>query len=252
MLKTIYLPYKWLVVPPLFVIFTFIFFIPCVFLSLINPSWGSRFAARPWAKFNMWFTPATIHVSHDDRYERGQSYVVVANHMSQFDIFALYGWLDLDLKWVMKKELRKVPLIGYACYVMGHIFIDRQNREAAVKALQQARRNFRSGTSVLFFPEGTRSHDGRMQAFKKGAFVMAKDLDLPILPITIIGTEKIMPSNTFDLCPGHAQLVIHDPIPVEHVRSFSSEQLMAIAQQRIASALTPELMPLFDVAIAEQ
>jgi len=251
MLRTLYQPYKWLVVPLLFALFTFLLFIPCVLLSIFNPSWGSRFGARPWARLNIWFTPATVRVLYDDRYQRGQSYVVVANHMSQYDIFALYGWLDLDLKWVMKKELRKVPLIGYACYVMGHIFIDRKNRDAAVKALQEAKRNFRSGTSVLFFPEGTRSQEGRMQPFKKGAFVMAKDLDLPILPITIIGTEKIMPSNTFDIYPGHAQLIIHDPIAVEQVRAFSSEQLMALAQQRIASALTPELMPLPGVAVVE-
>lgn len=251
MLKTLYQPYKWLVVPLLFALFTCTLFIPCILLSIVNPSWGSRFAARPWARLNIWFTPATMRVIRDDRYQRGQSYVVVANHMSQYDIFALYGWLDLDLKWVMKKELRKVPLIGYACHAMGHIFIDRKNREAAVKALQDAKRNFRQGTSVLFFPEGTRSPDGRMQTFKKGAFVMAKDLDLPILPITIIGTEKIMPSNTFDIFPGHAQIVIHDPIPVEQVRIARSEQLMAAAQQRIASALTPELMPLPGVAAVE-
>jgi 1-acyl-sn-glycerol-3-phosphate acyltransferase len=251
MLKTLYQPYKWLVVPLFFALFTLTFFIPCVVLSIFNPSWGSRYGARPWARLNIMFTPATVRVFHDDRYQRGQSYVVVANHISQYDIFALYGWLDLDLKWVMKKELRKVPLIGYACYAMGHIFIDRKNREEAVKALQEAKRNFRRGTSVLFFPEGTRSQDGRMQPFKKGAFVMAKDLDLPILPITIIGTGKIMPSNTFDICPGHAQLLIHDPIPVEQVRTFSTEQVMAIAQQRIASALTPDLMPLPGAAVVE-
>jgi 1-acyl-sn-glycerol-3-phosphate acyltransferase len=251
MLKTLYQPYKWLVVPVLFALFTLTLFIPCVVLCAFNPSWGSRFAARPWARLNIWFTPATVRVLHGERYQRDQSYIVVANHMSQYDIFALYGWLDLDLKWVMKKELRKVPIIGYACELMGHIFIDRKNRDAAVKALQQAKRNFRKGTSVLFFPEGTRSQDGRMLPFKKGAFVMARDLDLPILPITIIGTEKIMPSNTFDICPGHAQLIIHEPIPVEQVRAFSSDQLMAIAQQRIAGALTPELSPLPGIAAAE-
>lgn len=251
MLKSLYQPYKWLAVPPLFITITFLLFIPCVVLSVFNPSWGSRYAARPWARLNLWLTPAALRVSNAAFYDPNQSYIVVANHMSQYDIFALYGWLDLDLKWVMKKELRGVPLIGYACKIMGHIFIDRQNREAAVKALQDAKRHFRNGTSVLFFPEGTRSRDGRMLAFKKGAFVMAKDLELPILPITILGTEKILPSDTFDLLPGRAQLVIHRPIPVEQVRALPSEELMRLAQNRIASALAPQQMPVSDAITAE-
>jgi len=251
MLKLLYQPYKWLAVPLLFVVITLIFFVPCVLLSLFNPSWGSRYGARPWARLNLLLTPVGIRIDNADFYDPQQSYIVVVNHMSQFDIFVLYGWLDLDLKWVMKKELRKVPVIGYACKAMGHIFLDRQNRDAAVKALQAAKKNFRQGTSVLFFPEGTRSRDGRLQVFKKGAFVMAKDLDLPILPITILGTDKILPSDTFDLCPGRAQMVIHRPIPVEQVRSLPTEELMLMAQARIASALASQKMPLPDAIAAE-
>jgi 1-acyl-sn-glycerol-3-phosphate acyltransferase len=169
-----------------------------------------------------------------------QSYVIVSNHQSQYDIFVLYGWLDIDFKWVMKQELRKVPAIGISCERLGHIYVDRSNREAALASINAAKQRIVDGTSVLFFPEGTRSRDNRMRPFKKGAFRMALDLQLPILPITIQGTRDILPSDTMDLYPGRATMIIHPPIAIDEYSHDTLEDLMARTRTVIEA---PDLTP---------
>lgn len=233
--KLLYQPYKWLVFVPVVVINTVIMATLCVLVCLVSQRLGSRYIARPWAKINFLATPAIVTIEGEEHLQSKQSYVVVANHTSQFDILALYGWLNLDLKWVMKKELRKVPFIGFACAAMGHIFLDRRNGSAAKQALIDAKERLVDGTSVLFFPEGTRSQDGKVKAFKRGAFVMAKDLDLPILPITLVGTHEILPTGGLDVMPGKARLIIHEPIALDKVKDLDVDDLMAQAQQVVIS-----------------
>ena len=92
-------------------------------------------------------------------YYAKQSYVIVSNHQSQYDILLMYGWLGTDFRWVMKKELRRVPVLGLACEKLGHIYVDRSDSAAAVASLNAARKKLVNGTSVVFFPEGTRSRD---------------------------------------------------------------------------------------------
>ncbi len=147
-----------------------------------------------------WVTPMRVSVEGRENLDPKQSYVLVSNHQSQYDIFLLYGWLGVDFKWVMKKELRKVLGIGVACDRLGHIFIDRSNHAAALATLETAKERIVDGTSVIFFPEGTRSRDGQLKKFKKGAFRMAVDLGLPILPLTVTGTRDVLPAGTSDLC----------------------------------------------------
>lgn len=175
----------------------------------------SRLCGRSWARFNGRITPMGVTVTGREHVLPGQSYVIVSNHQSHYDIFLLYGWLDVDFRWVMKQELRRVPFIGIACDRLGHIFIDRGNRASALASIEQAKARIVDGTSVLFFPEGTRSRDGRLKGFKKGAFMMALDLGLPILPVTVAGTRRILPPESIDLFPGRATLKIHTPIDTD-------------------------------------
>jgi 1-acyl-sn-glycerol-3-phosphate acyltransferase len=227
-------------------LYTWLFFVPFLGLLtavagggvLITSGFAPRFSNRVWpliwARLNFYLTPARLTVTGLDNIDPQKSYIIVANHVSQYDIFVLYGWLPVDLKWVMKKELRKVPVIGVACAALGHIFLDRSNREAAIKGLQLARESLRPGSSVLFFPEGTRGKGGETMPFKKGAFMMAKDMDLAILPITIKGTEKILPTNTLRLRPGKAEMIIHAEIPLADVRAMDGEALAEHARNIIA------------------
>jgi 1-acyl-sn-glycerol-3-phosphate acyltransferase len=167
--------------------------------------------------------------------ETGRSYVIIANHQSGFDIWVIYGWLWIDFKWVMKRELARVPGLGWGCKVLGHIFIDRASRTQALTSLEEAKQKLRGGTSVVFFPEGTRSRTEQMLPFKKGAFRFACDLDLPILPVTINGTSRILPGGTLDLMPGHAELIIHPPIHPEDYPEENLEALMSHAREVIES-----------------
>jgi len=234
----LYQPYKYLVVAPVLVVWTAVCASLAVILSLIASSrTASRFAAVPWARGLGWITPMKVRVEGREHIDPEQSYVLVSNHQSQYDIFLLYGWLGVDFKWVMKHELRKVPGIGVACESMGHIFIDRSNHAAAVATLEAAKEKIVDGTSVMFFPEGTRSRDGKLRRFKRGAFRMAVDLELPLLPLTVTGTRDVLPAGTSDLLPGSATLVIHEPVPVTGCTVVDCQRLSDQVREIISSSL---------------
>ena len=172
--------------------------------------------------------------------ERSRSYVVTSNHQSMYDILVIYGWLRLDLKWVMKAELRKVPAIGLGCEKAGHIFVDRRNHAQAAQAINQALERLGDGIGILFFPEGTRSVDGRLLPFKKGAFHTAIEQQIPVLPVTVSGTREILPNKTLRVFPGRAKLVIHPAIETRGMGHEDLDNLMERTRESIASALPGE------------
>ena len=230
--------WKWLVVAPVSTAATLAGSAAVMMFSpFINPSTLSRVIAGTWARVVAWTTPMPVRVEGRGNIDPDQSYVVVSNHQSLFDILVLYGWLGIDFRWVMKQELRSVPGLGAACAALGHIYIDRSNHQAAVQTINDARERITGGTSVLFFPEGTRSNDCRMRPFKKGAFRFAIDTGLPILPVTVDGTCEVLPARQFDLRPGRARLVIHEPIATESLATTDLAELTARVRWTIGSAL---------------
>ena len=238
LLYPLYLPYKWLILVPVFAASTVIFAALAIFLAIVvNPRFGSVICGTAWARLNAYLTPMLVTISGRQHVDPNQSYVIVANHQSGYDIFALYGWLGVDFKWVMKHELRKVPALGIGCEKLEHIFVDRSNTEAAIRSINSAKERIRDGTSVVFFPEGTRSATGKLLPFKKGAFRMALDLGLPILPVTLTGTDKIMPAGTLRVYPGKAGLTFHPPIPIDGCRRTDVRRLMEQAKAAIESGL---------------
>ena len=238
MLRILYQPYKWLIFAPYLAVSTLFFGSLTVVLAVVtNPRITSFICGTVWSRLNGYLTPIRVRVTGRGNIDPTQSYVIVANHQSQYDIFVLYGWLGIDFKWVMKQELRKVPGIGIGCEKVGHIFIDRSNHEKALASLAAAKEKIVNGTSVIFFPEGTRSRDGRLGAFKKGAFKMAVDLRLPILPITIVGTRDILPTDSVDLFPGRARMIIHKPIDTAGYTDDNLDELVDRARSVIESGL---------------
>jgi len=234
----IYQPYKWLVVGPLLAISTLVFGGIAVALSpVLSPRRVGALCGVPWAWLNAKLTPMAVEVVGRSHLDRGRSYIVVSNHQSLYDILLVYGWLGVDFRWVMKQELRKIPGLGASCERMGHIFVDRSSRLAATRTLDAARARVAEGASVLFFPEGTRSPDGTLGDFKRGAFRMALDLGLPILPLTIIGTRAILAPASRDLRPGRARLIIHPPISTAGWLPERLAELMALARETIAAPL---------------
>lgn len=225
-LLKLYSIYRYLIFIPVFGFFTAFFGLTG---ALLTVPFGERIGNMPpvlWGRINAMFVPMTVKVEGRDNVIKNQSYIVVANHMSHLDTFLIYGWLPVDIRWVIKIQLRHVPVLGYSCYKLGHVFVDRQNTESAKKSINAAKEKIRNGTSLMFFAEGTRSMDGRLLDFKKGAFRFAIDMKLPILPVTIAGTKNVLPNRTMALFPGRAKMIIHKPIPIEGYNESSLDELI--------------------------
>lgn len=190
-----------------------------------------------WGRFNSIITPMFVSVSGRENIDPKQSYVITADHKSQYDIFAVYGSMPADFRWVMKKELRKVPILGYMAERGGHISIDRSDSKKAIETLEAAKTKIKDGTSVFFFPEGTRGPEDRMLPFKKGAFKMSIDMGLPILPVSITGTADVLPNNSTMLFPGKAQIIIHKPVSTEGYTSENIQELMDKVRDIIDSGI---------------
>jgi 1-acyl-sn-glycerol-3-phosphate acyltransferase len=221
--------YKWLIAIPCFGLSTLFLGVIIIALAFIGyGDLGSRTLAVAWARFNSRILGMTVSIEGLKHLRPNQSYVITANHISALDILLIYGYLPTELKWVMKKELRRVPIIGAACQAMGHIIIDRSNSTRAVESIQHAAHKLVNGMCILFFPEGTRTKPGRVVPFKKGAFRLAIDLTLPVLPMTIDGTERLLPSETLDWRPGAVTLRIHPEIST---LGLSSNQVDILCSQ---------------------
>ena len=179
LLSWLYQVYAWLFLIPFAMVWSFLCGWGTVLAAtLVSQRFASTRVGGAWAKLIGWLTPMFVTLEGREHLDPEQSYVVVCNHVSQYDIILVYGWLPLDLRWVMKQELRKLPGIGAACEKVGHIIVDRSKPEVAKQTINEALARIRDGVGVLFFPEGTRSPDRRARAFKKGAFRIAADEQL--------------------------------------------------------------------------
>jgi 1-acyl-sn-glycerol-3-phosphate acyltransferase len=168
--------------------------------------------ARFWGRSILVVSGVKVSVEGLSNIDRSAPYIYMANHQSNFDIPVLLGHLAVQFRWLAKMELFKIPIFGRAMRTAGYISIDRNNRQSAFASLQLAANRIKSGVSVVIFPEGTRSLDGKIRPFKKGGFVLAVDAGVPIVPVVITGTRAIMPKGRFRVCPGRVRMVIHKPI----------------------------------------
>jgi 1-acyl-sn-glycerol-3-phosphate acyltransferase len=234
--------YAWLILLPLVGILTPLFgTLTMIFSILVSPRFASRAVASNWGRLLAWLTPISVVVEGGENAQQDRSYVVVCNHQSAVDILVVYGWLRLDLKWVIKQELRKVPGLGIGCEKVGHIFVDRKNPNRARRAIQEALDRLGDGIGILFFAEGTRSPDGKLLPFKKGAFRIAVEQQLPVLPVTLIGTWDILPPGSLLPFPGRTRMIIHPAIDTDGMGRRHIKDLKNRAKEMISSALPQEL-----------
>jgi 1-acyl-sn-glycerol-3-phosphate acyltransferase len=191
-----------------------------------NAKWGS-YPAMFWARALCAISLVRVKVEGQEHLDPKASYIFVANHQSLYDIPLVYGWLKNNFKWIIKKEFRKMPVMGYLCYRMGHIFIDRSNPMRAKQSLDQAKQNLKKGnTSIFLFPEGTRTRNGQVGRFKRGAFTIARDLHLPIVPVSIIGAYEALPKGLNCIIPGKIKIIFHQPIDTTHLTDDNLSEMV--------------------------
>ncbi len=188
---------------------------------------GPHLLARAWANSILWVSRVKITVRGTEKLDPGRSYIYMPNHQSNADIPLLLGRLPVQFRWLAKAELFKIPLFGRAMRGVGYISIDRSNRKSAFESLARAARTIRSGTSVLIFPEGTRSRDGCILPFKKGGFVLAVDSGVPIVPVVIRGTREIVPKGHFMIRPAPVVMDILDPVETADYTRKTKDELLA-------------------------
>lgn len=193
--------------------------------------------ARFWANSILWVSRVKTRVTGAEKLTPGRSYIYMPNHQSNADIPLLLGRLPVQFRWLAKAELFKIPIFGRAMHGVGYISIDRSNRKSAFESLARAARTIRDGTSVLIFPEGTRSRDGRLLSFKKGGFVLAVDSGVPIVPVIIRGTRNIIPKGHFMIRPAPVTMQILDPVETADYTRKTKDALL----ERIRTILIDNL-----------
>lgn len=170
--------------------------------------------ANLWAKLLLKLTSIRVNVIGRENVLLNKPQIFMANHQSDFDILIVLAHIPGQFRWIVKKELFKIPIFGKAMKSAGYIEIDRQNHEKAMKSLEEAAQKIREGKSVMTFPEGTRSKDGTIKPFKQGMFHLAIQAGVPIVPISIIGAHEILPKRSLKIRPGRITMVIDRPVGV--------------------------------------
>jgi 1-acyl-sn-glycerol-3-phosphate acyltransferase len=171
--------------------------------TLLHPRSGAVWMARDiWAPFLIWVSGARLVVHGLKNVDPKRPTVYVSNHQSTFDIPVLFAALPVNFRFVAKHQLKWVPVLGWYMVIGGHILIDRSNRARAIATLEKAARKIRRGTSILMYPEGTRSPDGSILPFKKGPFALALKAGVAVCPVTIEGTGRLMPKNSWKIQSG--------------------------------------------------
>lgn len=184
--------YQYIIALPILLVLTVL----CAIITIIcipwkNSWWLNRIQAV-WARSFCWLMFIPVTVRGTEYIRQGQSYVFVSNHQSVYDVFVIYGWLPVVFKWLMKKEIGRIPLVGAACKAAGHICVDRRRVASGAESLLSIEKQLTNGVSTVIFPEGTRTKDGQVGRFKRGAFQIAWELNLPIIPIRLDGCYEVM------------------------------------------------------------
>lgn len=190
-----------------------------------------------WARSICGMSGVKVEVINTGQLDHQKPYIFAANHRSQFDIFVLQGFLGINFRWLAKKELFTVPIWGPAMRRAGYIPIDRSHGRQAIKSLDEAAVKIGAGTSVIIFPEGTRSPDGKLHEFKAGAMLLAIKSGVPVVPVAIIGTYEILPKGKLLMKPGKVQIRIGQPIETKNYGSKDKHQLAQALHDEVGKLL---------------
>ncbi len=242
-MKYLYRLYQLIIVLPLGLLVTLLTtLLTIIGCTIGNGHFWGYYPAHLWGRIILWLLLIPVKVEGRNKLEKGQSYVFVANHQGAFDIFLIYGYLNRNFKWMMKYQLERIPFVGYACKKAHHIFVDKRGPRKIKATYDKARETLQDGMSVTMFPEGARTFTGHMGFFRKGAFALADELQLPVVPMTINGSFNIMPRqhDMHFACWHPLKLTIHAPIYPVGQGPDNIQATLHQAYDSVMSALTPE------------
>ena len=214
-----------------------------VLYHALMPGRLSRIADRltaEWASHILRGSGIRLRVRNRDRLGRGRGQILIANHQSMFDIFVLGGAVGDKVSFVGKKEVSSIPLVGAAWEKVGNIAIDRSNRRAAIASLERANDLLQDGWTIIMFPEGTRSENGSLGSFKKGAFVLAISQQVPIVPVAIAGTREIMRKGGRRIRPGEVTVVVGEPVSTRGLENHDRNRLAQECRAAVQSLMNGE------------
>ncbi len=240
--------FYWVLYPlirPLYLIFLIVnTLVLAVLIILIAPfdnrgNWAHHIG-KFWALLNVYLSGTRLSIKGREKIAKGRSYVIMSNHQSLFDVWALIGKVPLQLRWIIKSDIRKIPVFGYALDRMGHIYIEQKGRKDTFRSLEVAGRRIRDGASVAIFPEGTRSEDGCLLRFHRGGTILATMSGVPILPITVNGGRFVLPKGTLALMPGKIQIIVGDLIDPAMFDPYKRDELLTAVRLAIENNLDLE------------
>ena len=243
MIRIITFLYQWLIAMPILLILTILTALTTLIgCRLGNGNFWGYYPAHIWSRLFCILSLVKIEVRGRENIDKNTSYVFVSNHQGAYDIFLIYGYLNHNFKWMMKKSLRKIFLVGKACESARHIFVDKSGPKKIQETYAKAREILKEGTSLVVFPEGARSFTGHMGVFKKGAFQLADELQLPVVPVTINGSFDILPrTKGFGFVRrSKLTLTIHHPILPKGKGPENIKETMEEAYQAVMAGLPPE------------
>lgn len=196
--------------------------------------------ARLWARMLLFIGGVRLEVEGREHLNPRRPYIFAANHQSQFDIFALLAAVPVPFSWLAKDELFRIPLLGPAMKGAGYIPINRTDRRAAFASIDQAAARVREGTSIVIFPEGTRSLDGKLKTFKKGGFFLAIKSRQPVVPVSISGSFRVLAKRSFRVHRGTIRIHFSPPLPTDTLSPADKDRLIAEVRRLMQQHLLPE------------
>jgi 1-acyl-sn-glycerol-3-phosphate acyltransferase len=184
-----------------------------------------HFFSSFWASLYLWIMPAwSVSCKGRKKVNRGSTYIVVSNHQSQLDILVAFS-LFFPFKWVSKAEVFKIPFIGWNMSLNRYIKLKRGDKKSVPQMMKACEKAISNGSSIYFFPEGTRSYTGRVKEFKPGAFILAHKMRVPILPIVINGSKNALPKHSLNFHgKHHIKIEVLDEFPYETFKQLSIEE----------------------------
>jgi 1-acyl-sn-glycerol-3-phosphate acyltransferase len=195
--------------------------------------------ARLWSWLILATTGVSVDVGGLDRLEPGKTYIFVSNHQSIYDIPVVFASLPFQLRIIAKESLGSFPFLGWHLRRTGHLLVDRRNPDRS-GILKRWKALVGQGLSLIIFPEGTRSRDGRVGIFKAGSFLLAIEAGLPVVPLSVDGTRRVMRKGRLTTCPGHTTLVVHAPIETSGLEVGDARSLAQQVREIVSSATTQD------------